>query len=276
MSFAEVNGIKICYEMHGDGYPIILVEGYGAKKEGWIAQIGPLSEHFKVITLDNRGSGKSDRPNYPYTMEMFADDIKGLIDFLGLKKAHIVGKSLAGMIVQVFALKYPEYVNKLVLLNTSTGYPSDQGPEMYKRAKIDEYYAILKDPVKYFFEDIKAGFSREFRKLIQEDPKRKFHGLWSAEDLIKESTIDPTTPQDIGNQANALKGFHSLEKLYKIKSETLILGAEKDRIMSVYNQQQMHERIPNSTLKIIENTRHSSNLEKAPEVNQILIDFLKD
>jgi len=276
MSFAEVNGIKICYEMHGDGYPIILVEGYGAKKEGWIAQIGPLSEHFKVITLDNRGSGKSDRPNYPYTMEMFADDIKGLIDFLGLKKAHIVGKSLGGMIVQEFALKYSQYVNKLVLLNTSTGYPSDQGPEMYKRGKIDEYYAILKDPVKFFFEDIKAGFSREFRKLIQEDPKRKFHGLWSAEDLIKESTIDPTTPQDIGNQANALKGFHPLEELHKIKSETLILGAEKDRVMSVYNQQQMHERIPNSTLKILENTRHSSNLEKAPEVNQILIDFLKD
>ncbi len=276
MSFAEVNGIKICYEIHGDGYPVILVEGYGAKKEEWIAQIGPLSEHFKIITLDNRGSGKSDRPNYPYTMEMFADDIKGLMDFLGLKKAHIVGKSLGGMIVQIFALKYPQYVNKLVLLNTSTGYPSDQGPEMFKQGKIDNYYAKLKDPFKTFFESARGGYSRKFRKLMQKDPKRKFHGLWSAEDLIKESTIDPTTPQDIENQANGLKGFDSLEKLREIKSETLILGAEKDRVMSVYNQQQMHERIPDSTIKIIKDAGHGSNLEKAPEVNQILIDFLRN
>jgi len=276
MNFAEVNGIKICYEMHGDGYPVILVEGYGAKKEGWIAQTPSLSEHFKVITFDNRGSGKSDRPNFPYTMDMFADDIKGLMDYLDLKKAHIIGKSLGGMIVQIFTLKYPEYVNKLVLLNTSTGYPSDQGPEMYKQGQIDNYYTKLKDPAKTFFESARGGFSREFRKLMQEDPKRKFHGFWSAEDIIKESIIDPTTPQDIGNQANALKGFHSLEKLYEIKSETLILGAEKDRVMSVNNQQQMHERIPNSTIKIIKGTGHSSNLEKAPEVNQILIDFLKE
>ena len=113
--FAELKGVKICYELKGKGYPVILVHGFGAKKEDWIAQFGPLSEKFKVIRFDNRGAGKSDRPKTPYTMEVFADDIKGLMDYLKIKKAHIIGWSLGGMIVQNFVLKYPNYVNKLTM-----------------------------------------------------------------------------------------------------------------------------------------------------------------
>jgi pimeloyl-ACP methyl ester carboxylesterase len=275
MPFAKVNDINICYEIHGEGYPVILIEGFGAKKEKWIAQVGPLSKHFKVITMDNRGSGKSDRPNYPYTMEMFADDINGLMDHLNIENAHVIGKSLGGMIVQIFTIRYPNRVKKLVLMNTSSGYPSEDGPRMYSEGRIAKYHAKLEDSVKAYLNDLSNAFSRNFRKLVQEDITRKFHRLWSAEYFIQESTIDPTTPQDIKNQGNAILGFNSLDILHKIKCKTLILGAENDRVMSVYNQKQMHERIPNSILKIIENTRHDSNLEKAPEVNQIIIDFLK-
>ena len=98
MNFADVNGIKICYEIHGDGYPVILVHGFGSKKEAWVAQTSPLAEYFKVITFDNRGAGKSDRPDGPYTMEIYADDIRGLMDFLKIEKAHVLGWSLGGML----------------------------------------------------------------------------------------------------------------------------------------------------------------------------------
>ena len=97
--FAEVNGIKFCYEILGEGDPLILVHGFGSKKESWIAQFKPFSEHFKVIRFDNRGSGKSHRPKEIYTMEVFADDIAGLMDYLKIDKAHIIGWSLGGMIV---------------------------------------------------------------------------------------------------------------------------------------------------------------------------------
>ncbi len=65
MSFADINGIKICYEIYGsdNNIPIILIHGFGAKKEIWNSQVGALSKKFKVITFDIRGSGKSDRPN---------------------------------------------------------------------------------------------------------------------------------------------------------------------------------------------------------------------
>ena len=96
--YAEVNGIKICYEIHGEGEPIILVSGWGGSKEGWFVQIGALSRYFEVIVFDNRGSGKSSRPNYPYTMDMYVDDINGLLGFLNIESTHLLGESLGGMI----------------------------------------------------------------------------------------------------------------------------------------------------------------------------------
>ncbi|GAG71998.1 unnamed protein product, partial [marine sediment metagenome] len=97
MVYAEINDIKLFYEIIGEGYPVILVHGFGGNRTEWFVQVPPLSEKFKVIIFDNRGSGKSDRPNIPYTMEMFADDIAGLLDYLNIDKAHIIGVSLGGM-----------------------------------------------------------------------------------------------------------------------------------------------------------------------------------
>ena len=76
------SAIEICYEIFGEGYPIILIQGFGARKENFKYQVPALSEYFKVITFDNRGSGKSERVNDPYTMETLVDDVKRLLDYL--------------------------------------------------------------------------------------------------------------------------------------------------------------------------------------------------
>ena len=135
-SYAEVNGIKICYEIKGEGEPLLLVHGFSDRKEHWRAQYDALSEHFKVIRFDNRGAGKSDRPDVVYSMEVLANDINGLLDYLDIKKTHIAGHSLGGMIVQNFVLKYPKRVNKIILINTIAsvtppGIPPDKGIEWY-------------------------------------------------------------------------------------------------------------------------------------------------
>ncbi|MHA1488442.1 MAG: alpha/beta fold hydrolase [Promethearchaeota archaeon] len=275
--FADVNGIKICYEIRGEGETLILIHGFGVKKEVYVAQFGFLSENFRVIRFDNRGAGKSDRPNEPYTMEMFADDINGLMDYLKIEKAHVLGWSLGGMIAQHFVIKYPNRVNKLILINTMAQWPSEKsGLEMYKNSQITKYEAKLIDPVKTFFDGAGFSFSRKFKKMMQEDPKKKFHGLFSAEDLIRESTIDPSTPQDIINQVNALAHHDVLDKLGAIKNKTLIICADKDKQMPKAVNVKIHENIPNSILKVIEGAGHDSPLERAPEVNQIIIEFLKD
>jgi pimeloyl-ACP methyl ester carboxylesterase len=279
ISFANVNGIKICYEIQGQGDSILLVHGFGSKKETWQAQFGPLSNHFKVIRFDNRGAGKSDRPNGPYSLSIFADDIRGLMDFLKIEKAHVIGWSLGGMIVQEFLLRYPERVCKAVLINTSYTVIGDKGDtkfaEMYKNMRLKEVELNKQDPEASFWKAAKVNYYHEFRKKMEANPKKKFFGLWSVEDVVKERTIDPQTPKDIENQAKALENFYSLDRLHQIKNPVLLLTASHDKVLPKTLTIEMHKIIPNNELKIIEKAGHASPREKAPEINKIIVDFLK-
>ena len=274
--FAKVNGIKICYEIAGEGEPLFLVHGFGSKKESWIAQFPVLSKHFKVIRFDNRGAGKSDRPKGTYTMEVFADDIKGLIDYLGLEKTNIAGWSLGGMIVQNFVLKYPEKVKKVVLINTNYGFPDEDGPLVYKNMRLEEEKQKKIDHVKAWWDAARTGYYIKFRKEMEANPSKKWYGLWSADDLIKESIIDTPTAEDIETQADALKTHDTFDRLKTIKSPTLIVTASHDRLTPRSSMEEIHGQIPNSKFIIIDKAGHSSPLEKAPEVNQAIIDFLKN
>ncbi|MBY8983955.1 MAG: alpha/beta hydrolase [Candidatus Lokiarchaeota archaeon] len=275
--FAEVNGIKLCYEIDGpdDGEPIFLIHGFGVKKEVFIAQIKALSEKFRVIRVDNRGSGKSDRPNQPYTTDLLAEDLKCLMDYLKIGHAHILGYSLGGMVAQTFALNYPEKVSKLILINTTPSFPSNpSGIESYKQGKIARYHSLLEDPVKTFYDNATPGFTRNFKKILLAEPKKKIHGIFSAEDLIEMDRIDPTTPQDIENSTHLLLNFDVLEKLPNIRNETLIITATHDRTLPRSQNEIIHENIPNSKLVVIEKAGHDSVQEKAPEINQAILDFL--
>ncbi|MFX1390903.1 MAG: alpha/beta fold hydrolase [Promethearchaeota archaeon] len=273
--FAKVNGIKICYKVNGKGDPIFLIHGFGTKKEFWIGQINELSKYFQVIWYDIRGAGKSDRPDIPYTMKMHVEDLKGLIDYLKIQKTHLIGHSLGSMIAQNFTLAYPNQVNKLILLGMLTGIPDEQGLEMFKNNQIALYKARLKDPINAFYNKIKVRVSREFLKSMQKDPKFKFHSIFSAEDLIKNEGEDPWRPQDIINNANALSERTILNELHKINNKTILIAGDKDRLTPKLSSIQAHEQISDSKLEVIQGG-HWFPLEKAPEINEIILDFLKE
>ena len=272
--YADLKGVKICYEIYGEGYPLFLIHGFGAKKESWIAQVPELSKHFRVIRFDNRGAGKSDRPETDYTMEIFADDIKNLMDHLGIEKANVCGWSLGGMIVQNFVLKYPNKVNKVILVNTNYGFPDASGPEVYKNMRLSELEVKKEDPAKAWWSGTRSSFYIKFRKQMEAAPSKKWYGVWSAEDLIKESAINPPTAKDINMQAGALKTHNTFDRLDTIKNPTLLLTASHDKLTPKSSMEQIHEKIPNSTLVVIEKAGHDSPLEKTPEVNQAIIEFL--
>ena len=273
--FVEINNIKICYQVQGEGYPVFLIHGFGSKKESFIAQIPALSREFKVISFDIRGSGKSARPNIPYTMEMFADDIKGLMDYFNITKAHLIGLSLGGMICLNYVLKYPNTVNKLVLINTLAQLPNNFDPEAYINSRIEALKLAKKDPEVSFWQSTQSGFYSKFRIKMKSNPKEKFYGLWSVEDLLNYYKTDPPTAQDIRNIASSFKTHNAYEKLHEIKHETLLLTASHDRLVPKERMIEIHQKIPNSTVKIIEKAGHESPKEKAPEVNKAIIKFLK-
>jgi len=274
--FVKINNIHLCYEMRGNGEPLFLIHGFGSKKEVFIGQFQVLSQKYKVIRLDNRGSGKSDRPDIPYSMDMFVEDIKALMDFLDIKKAHFLGYSLGGMIVQNFIIKYPERVNKLILINTVPKVEySDEEIKQYIESKIANYEVKINDPVRAFFEGAEGGYTPEFIEFMKKNPNKKIHNLFTAEDLIKDSSINPTRPRDYLNQATALRQHDVIDKLSSINHKTLIICASDDMVTPKLLSRLMNDKIPRSTLIEIKGM-HSTPKENAPEINNYILDFLSN
>jgi proline-specific peptidase len=272
--YININGVKICYEEHGQGEVIFLLHGVGAKKETWIAQINALANYFKVISFDMRGVGKSDRPNELYTMNMLADDLKRLMEALSIEKAHIIGRSLGGMIAQHFALKYPKKVQKLVLLTTNSRIPNKKAADLIEKGRIEEINNLKESPEKAFWQKAKLLFHKDFRKKMKENPEHKFFGIWSVKDLIAESIRDHSKPQDIKNLSNALTTHDILEKLNQISHDTLLISGSHDRLTPKSSMEEIHRRLPNSQLITIKKAGHFLHLSHAPEVNKIIIEFL--
>jgi pimeloyl-ACP methyl ester carboxylesterase len=279
-SYAEVNGIKICYEIKGHGDSLLLVHGFSDRKEHWRAQFDALSEHFRVVRFDNRGAGKSDRPDGVYTMELLASDINGLLEYLEIDKTHIAGHSLGGMIVQNFAILYPNRIHKVILINTIAGMTPpgispDKGLDIYKRNAIAGIKARNKDPINNFLAGAKHSYSRGFWKQMIEDPKKKFHNIWSVEDLVEEKTQYGPTEEDVIHQTEALASHNTYERLHEIKNEVLIIAADKDKSCPKLMNQKIHDLLPNSYFFVIENAAHQSILEYPHIINSKIIEFLK-
>ncbi len=274
MSYAYIDGLKLAYICQGKGFPIIFIHGYGGNKEFWSPQIIDISKFFKTIAFDIRGTGESDRPNIPYTMNMLADDVLGLMTYLDITKAHIIGRSFGGMIAQNFVLKYPQKVEKLVLIATNYGKSDTEWVNLIQNSNLERIQLLRKDPYLAFKQEARLVYHVKFRKEMEENPKKKIFNLFSMEDLIKSTTINPPRTQDVINQANAMKTHYTLEKLAEIKHKTLLIAASHDRLIPLSVMQEINNLIPNSFLKVIQNSGHFMTQSKAPEVNKILIEFL--
>ena len=273
--YTTVNGIKIFYKITGEGYPVILIHGFGSKMGSFMAQTPVLSKYFKIIAFDNRGAGKTDRPNIPYTMEMFADDLNGLMYNLKIEKAHVIGLSLGGMIALNFVLKYPDKVNKLILINTMAKLPDGFSTEAYINSRIEGLELMKTDPERSFWQSTMFGFHHKFRRYMEQHRDEKFYGLWSVQDVIEYYKTDPPTPQDTRNLAHSLQTHKTYSLLHKINHKTLLLTASHDRLVPKEKVFAIHEKMPNSKIIVIEKAGHESPKEKAPEVNKAIIEFLK-
>src|SRR3990172_6307927 len=121
MPYTLVNGIEIYYEVHGSGEPLLLIMGLGANAGSWVMQVPELSMEYKIIAFDNRGSGRSGKPNEAYSIAQMADDAAALLDDLAIDSAHVFGMSMGGMIAQDLVLRHPERVTSLILGGTMPG-----------------------------------------------------------------------------------------------------------------------------------------------------------
>lgn len=119
MPYIKVNDINMYYEIHGDGEPLVLIVGLGTDISEWDGIIRWLAKKYKVLAFDNRGAGRTDKPDTHYSIDMMADDTTALMQTLGIQQADILGFSMWGRIALALALQYPKSVKKLVLVSTS-------------------------------------------------------------------------------------------------------------------------------------------------------------
>src|SRR5882724_1583350 len=120
MATVKLNGVKFNYKLEGEGSEtIVLINGLADDLETWVEQMGDfLAAGYRVLRFDNRGIGKSGRPRGPYTTEQMAADAKALVDHLGIRKFHLVGVSMGGMIAQEYALAHGRDLRSLALCCT--------------------------------------------------------------------------------------------------------------------------------------------------------------
>ena len=107
--------ITLHYVEEGAGFPLVLLHGNGGDHAYFERQLGPFAQHYRVIAPDTRGHGGSPRGEAPFTLEQFAEDLKDFLDGMGIQKCHLLGFSDGGNIALIFALKYPQYIEKLIL-----------------------------------------------------------------------------------------------------------------------------------------------------------------
>jgi len=114
-----VNGIDLYYEIHGKGEPLMLIAGLASDSQSWQPIMEDLSRNYRVITPDNRGVGRTKPSDINISIQQIADDCISLVRHLGLSSVNMLGHSMGGFVALDCAIRYPEYISKLILAGTS-------------------------------------------------------------------------------------------------------------------------------------------------------------
>jgi pimeloyl-ACP methyl ester carboxylesterase len=265
MPLAKAGEINLYYEIQGRGEPLVLIMGYGFSSGHWFAIRDVLAKERQVILFDNRGTGRSDKPDIQYTAKMMAADILGLLDKIGIGAASVFGVSMGGMIAQEFTLSYPQRVSSLILGCTTCG-----GTKAVP---------VTAEAVAFLFDPGRAKLSEE-EKALSTVP-----WLWNKEFVDKNpgaikrfiatSLEYPTPPHTLVSQGNALVTFDSYDRLPDIKAPTLVICGNKDRLIPYENSQLLASRIPGAELAIIENAGHGFITDSTPKTGKLVLDFLR-
>lgn len=244
--------MRIAWESHGAGPPVILVQGLGYGRWGWDPVVPRLAERFHVLTFDNRGIGESDKPDGPYTAREMAGDVLHVLDEAEVERAHVVGASLGGMIAQEVAVAAPERVDRLVLCCTTPGGP-DQVP----------------------MPDVTVRLFQEAASLEPLDALRRFvvnalgPGAPDAlvEEVYRRRVENPPDPVGWQGQAAAGTTFSGVDGA--ITAPVLVLHGTADNVVAVGNAQLLGGRV-----ELFEGAGHLFFWEQPERFVRIVTEFL--
>jgi pimeloyl-ACP methyl ester carboxylesterase len=242
MPTVRVNDINMYYELHGKGTPLVHVGGLAGDARAWARQIQWLSQHFQVLCFDNRGTGRTDCPDQPYSTKLFAQDTLGLMDALGIERAHLYGISMGGCIVQEAAIARPERVISLTI-NCSF-------------AKLDRYGSrICENLIGVYKEQGAREAARHMTLYCYTPPYFNSH---KDEIDAKEKTLgDAERPgHAFLHSAHACIEHDSRDRLGALKIPTLVNCGDQDPWCSPACSEEIARLIPGAALKLYPGSSH--------------------
>jgi 3-oxoadipate enol-lactonase len=254
----KANGIEIHYEREGSGPVVTFSHSLGCHLGMWDEQVRALRDRYTVLRYDTRGHGQSSAPAAAYTLDMLAEDLKGLLDGLGIAETHVVGLSMGGMIGQTFALKYPLRVESLALCDTTSRYPAGAAPVWEERIRTVEArgMAPLVEPT------LGRWFTAAFRARRPDVMERV--GGW----------IRSTPPAGYVGCCHAIPKIDVTHRLGELRCPVLVLVGEEDPGTPVEMAREIHAALPAAELAILRSASHLSNVEQPAEFTRVLLGFL--
>lgn len=259
-----VGDIKMYYEILGQGEPLLLIMGLGGHSLdwGWIVP-QKLADHYQVILFDNRGSGRSDQPSGPCSIDQMARDTVGLMDALGIDHAHVMGGSMGGMIALQIALDHPERVNKLVLGGTSAGGRS----RVFPPPEIQKYFLPRLDlsAHDYLLWTSAVCYPQEFIDAHPDTVERK----------IQANLAHPGTLAAYLAQLEAFNTFDVEQRLNTIHVPTMVIIGNRDLLTPPANSFRIAGAIPGAQIREIEGAGHIFWISHPEETISIVTEFLR-
>ena len=243
----SLGDFDLYYEVHGEGPPVVFAHGVGGTHLSWWQQIPAMSEHFQCVTFDHRGFGYSrdvgDRPG----SEAFIDDLRALLDHLGLDRVGLIGQSMGGRTTLGFASAYPERVAALILCDTTGGY-IDPTIERLRSQQSTE----------------RSPFAPSF---IERHPERAF--LYrEIQRLTLERELEAMRIQ-------VESAPTEINPIIEHEIPTLFIVGEDDTLVAPAVIEAVHDKIPHSEFAVVPEAGHSVYYERPRMFNRLTVEFLK-
>lgn len=257
MPTAVLNGIRLYYEVHGEGTALVLMHGFAGTTESWKPQIPDLAARYRLILYDARGHWRSESPHSPdlYSHEIFADDLRALLDHLKADTVVVGGLSMGGVIALTFYFNYPERVRALILADTGPGF---RNPE--RRAE--------------------WGRSREtVARLLEEGGMPAFaRSPYASMDYYTAPEImlqhDPIGLAHVNRKVLVIPDSRLIDRLTEVRVPTLVIvgAADTDFLGAA---EVMARKIPGAAHVAIPKAGHGANVDQPEAFNRAILDFLE-
>lgn len=259
MPIANLEDCEIHYEEYGTGFPLLLVPGLGGVGSYWAPQIEAFARHFRVIVHDHRGTGQSSKSRIRYSLEQMAGDTLGLMNALGIEKAHLLGHSTGGAIAQILCVQEPQRLSRVVMYATWT-----KADEFFRRC-----FAIRRELL------LKCGVAA----YVEATPVFLHPSWWirdNADALGAADTIYGTelVTEIVDSRIEAVLAFDWTDRLDRIETAVLVLGVRNDHLTPAYFSEELAGRLRNSELVILPDGGHVASQILPEKFNEVVLDYL--